>query len=457
MTAEPNITSTTATPQKNKRTRGYGAVRAGMCISLGATVVSFAATYIPAATWVATLERALTRLLSPAALATTASTAGLSSMVITWLIERTEDRIYGARIADLIETQYKGFFFPNFAIFLVQTLLCILCGSSGLFWPTLYSGIGILIFMVLLIRVCYTFTIHTKERETVAFVYYRKACDKAHGNPAQVESVMLHAAEYSRASLLTEHNPTTAGSMLSLLRSAIGEPGESPQKAPETSHDLYCKDIPDATIRGIELSKKVWLSLMGVDSPWAAQKQVMISVLEALSTERTTARSERISILAGLVFAILDNCDKPSQLVDKIGNIKSSRFQAWVLPELFSITLLTIMILWLNDPPGNMFDITEKSLDHAALELWPEIHKAIQSDGSDGFSCLDELLFYAEWASRREVSMPLNLYVFKAMDKFSDSRSSELFISFHEPDHRTTMLTCLHLQALYNKTVGESN
>ena len=457
MTAEPNIADAPVAPQKNERRLGHCVVRTVMCVSLGATVASFFASYIPAAPWVVALERALTRLLSPAALATTASTAGLSSMVITWLIERTEDRIYGARIADLIETQYEGFFSPNFAIFLIQTLFCILCGSSGLLWPTLYSGIGILIFMVLLIRVCYTFAIQTKERETAAFVYYRKACDKARGNPAQIESVMLHAAEYSRASLLTEHNPMTADSLLNLLKIAIGEQGGPPQEAPESLHDLYCKDIPDATIRGIELSKKVWLSLMGVGSPWAAQKQVMISVLEAISVEGTATGLERTSILVGLVFAILDNCDKPFQLVDKVGNIKSSRLQEWVLPELFSITLLTIMILWLNDPPGNMFDITEESLDRAALELWPEIHKAIQSDGSDGFSRLDDLLFYAEWASRREVSMPLNLYVFKALDKFSDSRSSELLISFCEPDYRTTMLTCLHLQALYNKTAGESN
>lgn len=419
------------------------------------TLISLILTLFPSPNCIYSIELFLSKYISAAALANTVNTAGLLSVLITWLITRSEDKICGARIVDLIEAKYPQFFKQQFARFLFLALCCSLFGNVGLFWPTLHASVGVLLFMCLLIRVCYIFAIQATEREKAAFQYYEKMYENT-DNISEMESIMLHAAEYTRKSLLTDHKTSTAENFLKLWLNALNF-GLSTEDwvLSSKSHSLqqhYCSNSSDLVLDGVQLSKKIWLSLMGIDAQWCVQKQIILTILETDAFRNVNPGRHRIALLTGLTSAILSTCEYPKYLIERVGSLNSQHLQNWIIPELYCTALMTLTVLWLFDPPGLIFDITNEDINHAAFDLWPQIHTVVNCCDKQSFSKPRDLLLYTEWFVRREIDFSLVLYSIMAIDVFSDD---DPLIFLDDREYRSTMLACLYLKALYER--GEKN
>ena len=447
--------------QKDFRDSGFGLQQyrflcKAMKILLLLVILTLVLSYIPAFVWVQRMERFVSKCISPKALAAAASTAGISSTVITWLIARAEDKICGARIADLIDSEYPDFFGCCFSLFLVHTLCCIILGNGELFWPALYSGIAILLFMCLLIRICYIFAIRADIREDIAFKYYSKECKRTSNTTVQRKAVLLHAAEYSRSSLIRDHNPSTMEHYLSLWKDVLSQLCKQNTATTSMQKDFYYRNQPDPTLEGAELSKEVWLTMMGIDASWPVQKQLILSSFESISDERYPAGPERTALLIGLVSAMLEVCDSSKKLIDRVQCLKTDGCPAWLFPELSCAMLMELLVIGMKTFSGVSED-EYTAFHYAANELWPDIYIAIRKQKDEHFSTLNDLLQYAEWAARREIHMPLNEYVFKVTDFFSDSNSSERLVNMEDADYRIKMLACLYLSAEYLKQKAEKN
>lgn len=214
--------------------------------------------------------------------------------------------------------------------------------------------------------------------------------------------------------------------------------------------EVYYKDNADSTLESVEISKRVWLSLIGFDSAWPVQRQLLISALEVVS-ENLHVSQARVALLIGLVTALWENSDYPGQLIEKIRSLKAEHLKQWVLPELACITLMTLLILWLNTSKESNSAIQDDELHSAFIELWPEMHDIIQNKTEGTFCDLNCLLLYTEWSVRRDIHMPLNRYVFIVTNIFSDSLSSEQFFTLDDDDYRKKMLVCLYLSTLYSE------
>lgn len=144
--------------------------------------------------------------LQPKAMATVVNLVGLTGVVLTWLISRTEDRILGVQMSGLIKWCYPHFFQLYFVFFILLSILTVFTGNIGLFWPCFYSFWGTLLAFSWLLRVCYLFVICSKYREDIAFKYHKKQLQHFQNEnncDDKILEALLNTAYYSR--FLFEH------------------------------------------------------------------------------------------------------------------------------------------------------------------------------------------------------------------------------------------------------------
>lgn len=163
------------------------------------------------------LEQFLKTLFLPDAMAETVMLVGLPGLVATVFIPRMLDRVCGVQMSELVNDSYPCFFSFYFGAFMCLAIAGVLMGKAGLFWPTFYAFLGVLVAFAGLCRVCFALLIHSASRNDLIFAYYKRqfcTCqqERSQGQGQRKQEgdyklrrLFQNTAGYARMLLLQDH------------------------------------------------------------------------------------------------------------------------------------------------------------------------------------------------------------------------------------------------------------
>ena len=419
------------------------------------SIISVFLSFFPSCQAVLDIASRLSMIFQPQALSSAIGAVGVTGIVFGWLIAHAEDRICGVRYVDLVEWTYPNFFLSYFLLFIPTTMVGIFAGKAELFWPTLFSFLGVICHIALLIRVCWVFVIWSDQREKKAFSYYRKQMGSEEKseihNEQDIDKLLLKAADYTHMLIRKEHQVDKCNELLNLWVTGLNIILAKTRYSSENSlcwDDLMikcCMDEHDGILQCIQLSRELWDALLEGESTPQARAEVIAPLLSVIDT--VTEAYARISILLGLIQVLLDEHIQLELAVEEIAKLLKYKQQMKVAKELTGGLVAALMVHYIIEP-----EIAEEAIHRMYTLLRPQLGKLVE-DLCD-FRAASEtnnfwtgrLLFYGEWVTRNMLHISLNHYLLQVSDYFVDKslRQNPLFDLCCEGWHIEMMACLIH-------------
>lgn len=427
----------------NKRSQmGYCAISVTLSALTILTALSLLLVLFPASKRVTEMAQQLQQIIRPEAISTTISAIGVAGVVFGWLISRMEDRIYGARLADLVEAIYPHFFRGYVRKFIFSALIGIYSGKANLFWPAFYAFWEVLLHLVLLIRVCYVFVIRSDYRENLAFFCYEKEIFRAK-DESSVRSVLLNTADYTHMLISREHRYGKLEKMVNLwecgLKKVIcdnsaleGEQGISPYTREMTwdrATEGYWKKKNDGMMKGIALSKCVWETFLRGESEAGTRVEIVAPLLRTIRSD--VCDPVQFCILIGLAQALFGfYMDHEEGVVLEMRKLLDDVRQD-VAQNLTLILTIILLIYRLQNRKD-----AEKALYRVYIHMRSEIDSIVLMNKAD-----DVMMLYTEWSARELLRIDMVQYMLRISDELvDDEMRKRKFFNVGEKGYHLKML-----------------
>lgn len=372
------------------------------------------------------------------------SAVGVTGIAVSWLISRVEDRICGVRYVDLLDSVYPKFFPNYFSIFIPTSLVGILAGNAGLFWPALWAFLGVIGYISLLMLICYLFVIRADQREVIAFKYYQDKLTESENNQSEIQNILLNAADYTHMLMHKEHQNGSCKQLMELWKKGIDHMGKD-MICWNAVTNRYWEEEPDSVIQSIQSSRMLWATMLEGETDSYARLEIIVPLLTALRKEQSPGAL--IPILTGLSQALLDLHTEPVQVVEETAKLIRSLQQADdrlcetdIIPMTLTGSLAISLIV------RRMIDshLADDGLQRMCILLLPQLEQLVSSLYKTEPSLVSLLFLYGEWSARRALHISLSRFLLWVDNLIVDNavRYCSLFDPNEEGWH-LKMLVCL--------------
>ena len=370
------------------------------------SISSLALSFFPSWYGAAFLESFFLPLFRPDAMAAAVSLVGLPGAVFAWLISRIEDKICGIRISELINWVYPNFFVMYFSFFISLSVIAVLAGNEGLFWPSLHAFIGVLAVLVLLCIACYQFVIRSDIQEKFALDYFANVISSAGCLDDKKRENLLKLSDYSKKLFNQEHQNAAVNTVHLWLKAFKGERLPSIEDLPS----LYFQKGYDSLILHSDYFRAAWSILLPGGLATSQDVTILCSILDKLDSNSEPIRNNKVAkvsygrcaILLGCAQYLIEESQRSRDwAVRQIYAIVYSRHSSPAIQELLCAYMTMLSIEWINGTPKALQSMAflSDNMQHIFDECLLKDH------GGKPGTPLSVFLFHAQWIARSSRQM----------------------------------------------------
>lgn len=405
------------------------------------SIASFILGFIPASKVIMNLTKMISIILPPKSMSSVISIIGLSGTAFTWLITRSEDKVCGIRLADIINEECPMFFHSYFFLFVPSIIAGTYFSANELIWPTINDLICILLYLFLYGLICYRFVILDKNRIEHAYKYIMKQIKTKEAG----EEYLLKAASYTRMLILQEHEFSSSKKFWEIAFSVIKM--DSYKNWAEVKRKYYTEELGANVINNLNLAMSTWHELLDSAKLNADFLHITNSLLKEMTKPTEPVDLNIIQIFqVGLLLSLKQLATSEADFIEKVHIIlKSFKEERYLCKSLACSTLMIEAIDWIVDPNRN-----KENLEHCIERLSEFVLQISESDKN----ALEQILLYAEVSSRWYVSLPLEKYLYRLSETdLNEAGNVVSLFDLQSCRYRLELLCCLICRLRVQRTL----
>lgn len=427
-------------------------------------VFSLFLSIFPSPPQIACLEQFLKALFLPDAMAETVILVGLPGLVATVFIPRMLDRVCGVQMSELVNDGYPCFFSFYFGAFMCLAIAGVLMGKAGLFWPTFYAFLGVLVAFAGLCRVCFALLIHSASRNDLIFTYYKRqfcACQQersqGQGRGRQegdykLRRLFQNTAGYARMLLLQDHQDR----LLEIARLWLDVFNDQDFLARQSCR---LSGSEDSILQDSALCAVGWAALLPKGAAVPQDAEILHDMLgyldQAVHVENDSERYSygRAALLLGLAqFLTRISGGVSEQEVKQLCSLSRGRQNCLADQDLTCACLVMYTVEWIEGSSSaqkalaQAIRLLQNTLDLSLLKEPPDLAQAPNS-------ALSHFLYCAESIACGRLCVDSGNFFLRAaekLDAFPETAGAAAYLLTEE--QRAVLYACLLRQACMEET-----